>query len=58
MKTAAKTTKKLVFARRLKPLSSKKQAIEQLRELQPVLQFHTTDFNTSIIRQALEALPK
>ena len=42
---------------RPKPPSLKEQALEQLCEVNAMLQFHTTGGETSVIRQALEALP-
>jgi hypothetical protein len=48
-------------SRRPKPPSLKEQALEQLREVNAMLQFHTfhtTGGETSVIRRALEALPE
>jgi hypothetical protein len=46
----------LRIARRPKPPSLKKQALEQLRRVNAVLQFQATGGETSVIRRALEAL--
>jgi hypothetical protein len=48
--------KHLRAARRPKPPSLKKQALEQLRKVNAMIQFQTTGGETSAIRRALETL--